>query len=132
MDSLQEVVDEPLSEERKQAFIQKLGCSDEAMVEADCCMITPQKVEQKSEISSGSGSKKSTSASSTSAAGMLRKNISKPRGLLRRHSDHSGTYKAPPGDLLGEFDMEADRHNQNAQEVWADEGERLQGVGQQP
>lgn len=102
MDSLQDVAGEPLSEERKQALMQEFGYKYHAMEDADGGQKTPTNVEPKSEVSSGSAAKTTTSATSTSASGGVRRSISKPRELQRRHS---GTDKAPPRNVFGDFDI---------------------------
>lgn len=95
-DTLQEVVGEPLSEERKQELMMQFGHHMPDNMEA--AGATPVISEQQHEQSS-------TSASSGSRPDLVRKTITKPRELQRRVS---GGDKPPMRDLLGDF-MEADK-----------------------
>lgn len=101
-DSLQEVVGEPLGEERKQAIMMNYGYQMGDNLDGGGS--TPVRSDQQHEHSSTNASRTTTSASSGGRPELVNKTTAKPRELQRRAS---GGDKPPMRDLLGDF-MDAD------------------------
>lgn len=127
-DSLQEVVGQPLSEERKQDIIMSYVYNEQMHANPDVATTTPVRQEEKNKASTTSASRKSKSASRGSTPALVKKTIAKPRELQRRHS---GTDKPPMRDLFGDF-MDADKPDDEGKELWTEEEPRAAAQAQQP